>query len=697
MLAAQLATGAVSGLITGAIALSFAALVFSGDLLPHLAVGSGLYLVGTALMNLVTARWSSLAGGIMVPQDATSAIVAVTLATILQGVDADQRLGTAIVFAVLCAVATGAVMLVLGLSRSGHLVRFVPHPVIGGFMAGTGVLLIYGAADLATSGFRWDTSSVIALAGAASLAVGFLVWTRFRPSVTALPVMVISGVAIFYMVLALTGTGLEEARALGLLPDLTSTRFQFPIGELGLVDWSAIAAGAGGVITVAVVATLGLLLNVTGLEVVADQDADLDRELRAVGTANLLGSVTGTAPGYYTIGITAISYRAGLGSRLVPVMVAGVCLSGLAVSGVVTALPTPLVATILLMIGLSFLDDWLVRQRKAMTWPEYLMMVAIVVAVATLGLLPAVLLGTLAAAALFVVAYSRANPIRHVSTARERRSAVYRDAEERRVLLERGEAALIVELQGYLFFGTARTLVDRISALLPDDGQMDCLVIDMARVQGADSTALTCIARLARVAARHGFRMIVSDVDGHLATQLLEAVPVSEQVMVLAPDLEDALELAEEILLSSVDDPTPPTLESTFGPQLWPKLSEFLEATVYPEGAVVVDTGDESVGLFLIASGRVVAELPTGDGRWTRVGSFGAGSVLGEMSLYLSRGRTARLVAEAESVVYLLGDDAVARLEREDPVAAASLHRFFAALLAERLALSNDTVSALLR
>ena len=51
-----------------------------------------------------------------------------------------------LVVTVLC----GVVFLVLGTFRLGNLVRFVPYPVVGGFLAGTGWLLFKGGIYVAS-------------------------------------------------------------------------------------------------------------------------------------------------------------------------------------------------------------------------------------------------------------------------------------------------------------------------------------------------------------------------------------------------------------------------------------------------------------------------------------------------------------------------------------------------------------------
>ncbi len=693
-----LAVGSITGLMVVALALSFAILVYSGEG-GDPALGAGLFLLGAGIMNLVSARGSSLEGTILQPQDSTSAVVAVALSAMIPGVAAGEQLGTLFAYILIATSLAGVAMLLLGLLRLGELVRLVPYPVIGGFLAGTGWLLVAGATELVTDGFAWSGPTVVALLAAVGFGLTLVVVLRRRPNIIIFPIMVVGSVVVFYLVLAATGTTLDEARALGLLSQIPETAFRLPVDDLVSVDWSAIASGIGGLLTVPVVATLGLLLNVSGLELVADKEADLNRELRVAGTANLLASLTGSTAGYHALGPTSIGYRVNVASRWVPLVTAGLCF--LAIAGgatLVGLLPTPLVGGILLLVGFSFLADWLIDGRRQMTGPEYLLMLAIMVAVALLGVLAAVLLGMAAAAALVAVAYSRVDPVRHVSTGRERRSTMARSPAEHRMMYEQGESIVIVELQGYLFFGTARSLLARARQIVDNTSGLRCLLIDLRRVQGTDSTALASFVKLLRLAHREDIRLILSDLPPDLESALTRVLGEVGDAAVVADDLDRAMEIAEtHVLGEDGRGAGQTTLADIFGADLWAKIQPRLDRYDIETGGLLIEHGDASVGLFLVDYGRIVAEIPGGEGRWQRVVCCGPGTILGEMSLYLGTGRSARLRAEEPTCVLTLSPEAIASLEESDPRAATELHRRLATVIAERLAISNETVGALLR
>ncbi len=95
---------------------------------------------------------------------------------------------------------------------------------------------------------------------------------------------------------------------------------------------------------------------------------------------------------------------------------------------------------------------------------------------------------------------------------------------------------------------------------------------------------------------------------------------------------------------------------------------------------------DEPPGdVFVLASGRLRVDMVTSDGTRVRLRTVLPGVVVGEIALYTGVPRTADVVAEVPSVVLRIGRESIERLEAEEPELAATLHRWLATTLAERL------------
>lgn len=76
------AVGLIAGILTVIIEISLAALVFSGDLAPHLARGIGLTLFGGVAIGFVVTLTTSVPGTIAISQDTTAAVLALVAASI---------------------------------------------------------------------------------------------------------------------------------------------------------------------------------------------------------------------------------------------------------------------------------------------------------------------------------------------------------------------------------------------------------------------------------------------------------------------------------------------------------------------------------------------------------------------------------------------------------------------------------------
>jgi len=150
---AALAAGTVIGAVEVVLAISFAALVFGGYLSYFLPNGIGLYLVAATITLAILALRAGKRGVVGSVQDAAAAVLALVATT--TALDAfgslDRAFLTVVAATVIVTVLTGVTFALLGVFHLGNLVRYVPYPVVGGFLAGTGWLLFKGGIGVAAS------------------------------------------------------------------------------------------------------------------------------------------------------------------------------------------------------------------------------------------------------------------------------------------------------------------------------------------------------------------------------------------------------------------------------------------------------------------------------------------------------------------------------------------------------------------
>jgi SulP family sulfate permease len=199
---------------------------------------------------------------------------------------------------------TGILLFALGALRLGQWLRFVPYPVIGGFFAASGLVLITGGAEVVTqTSLTLAPSSWAVLYSslyAPQIGVGFLFvlsisfLRRWMPSYLALPVAFVG----FLVVLDGVLFGLirdESIRSAWFLPSLGELALWWPISAVSRneIDWGVIAQSGAEIGVVCGVTAISLLLEISSLEVARKKTADLDKELRINGIANMLSSIVG--------------------------------------------------------------------------------------------------------------------------------------------------------------------------------------------------------------------------------------------------------------------------------------------------------------------------------------------------------------------------------------------------------------------
>jgi sulfate permease, SulP family len=727
-----LTAGVVIGILEVVLASSFAALIFGGRGSVHLSEAIGFSLFGAIALLTVISALSSLPGMVGSIQDTTAAILALLAASVTTGLSLElgytveqvSALSTTfltVVTAVVVASAlTGLAFLVLGSFKLGNLVRYVPYSVIGGFLAGTGWLLFKGGIGVLTGrSLTLESLEVFTradvllkwLPGVLFASLLLLAMRRLRHFLT-LPAALIVGVVIFYVALSASGTSVDVAEQRGWLLG------PFPPGgglfdpvlaeAFTYADWGAIFGQSLNIFTLILVAVLALLINATGIELIAGRDTDVNRELRVAGLGNIVGAGGGGIVGFQALTLTALARRTGTTSRLVGVVAAAVCLAALAFGARALSLfPRPVLGGLVVFLGLSFLFEWVVEARSKVLRRDYVVILLILLAVALLGFLQGVVVGLLLASMVFVVDYSRIDLVKDDIGGSAYRSKVEREPEHLEILRSEGDRIHVLTLQGIVFFGTAHSLLERIRrrahspALLP----LEFLVLDFRRVRSLDSSAVLAFLKTHQLAQARDFTLVLTGLSESVRRQLEQgglAVADLPQLR-LFPELDRGVEWCEDQLLEGrvtalpvSRDALPALLRDGLGESIDPKrLMNYLEVREIDAGEELIRQGDLSDDVYFLESGRLTAQLIGPDGKPVRLQTMGPGTMVGEVSLYLGT-RTASVVSEESSRLRRLTKKNLEAMERRDPDLAAALHRLLAQLLASRLADAQRTVRALL-
>jgi SulP family sulfate permease len=717
--------GSMTGMLEVIYALSIASLIFSGDLAVYLPYGFGISLVSSVVLLVGTALMSRVPGVFSSTQDSPTvmlAVVAAALAGSMARQPGPDTLITILVAISLTTLLTGCLFLALGHFGLGKLVRFIPYPVMGGFLAGTGWLLAQGSFGVMTD-FSLTLANLPALLRPDQLMLWlpgilfalalFFGMRRFDHFLT-MPAILLGTIGLFYLAFLLTGTSIQDATTRGfLLGKVGGEAIWQPLAlgsRLLNANWPAIFAQSANIGIVLVLSVIGFLLNASALELTNRQDIELNHELKSVGVANIVSGLLGGLVGYHMLGDTALNYRVGARGRLPGILTGLVCAGTFLLgSSLLAYLPRQILGGFLFFLGLDFLVEWIITGWKKLSRSDYFVTLLILIIIASTNFLIGMGVGLAATIVLFVVNYSRINVVHHALSGAEIKSNVARCAYHERVLSEQlGQHIFILELQGFIFFGTANSVLERIRARLAEAGQpgLRFLVLDFRRASGFDSSASISFLKCKQIAETQKIDLVLTHLSPEMQRRFeMDGLSEDQPGLRIFADLDHGLEWCEEQLLELEQVTslhTPITLraqlaDSGFEKANTKRLLNYLERVTFAAGAVLIQQGDEADRLYFIEMGAVSIQLELGNHKRVRLQTLGLGTAVGESGLYLGKTCTASVIADTPVIAYRLTRAALSEMKLKEPDLAASFHEYSARLLSERLSATTRTLEAMIR
>ncbi len=726
---ARLVPGFTSGLVVGLVevitAISFAALIYSGELSSYVAYGIGFALMGAIITGVVVALMTSLAGTVSGNQDAPAAIMAVMAAAIVASMPGNATgLETFVIVAVAIALATllcGIFLLGLGYFNLGGLVRFLPYPVGGGFLAGTGWLLVVGSISMMTdiahhhlglSTLFQVEILLLWLPGLVFAIIMMVILNRYNHFLL-LPGLVLGAIIFFYLVIWLTGSSIAEVSAqgwlLGPFPEGNLWR-PLPLSALAQVNWQLILAQTGSMLIVLIISAISLLLSASSLELVAERDMDLNHELRAAGTGNIFAGFFSGLVGFHSLGLSAMNLKLGVKTRLTGLFAAGVCLAALvAGTAFVSLFPKFVLGGLLMYLGLHLLYKWVYETWFKLPKADYFVILLILVVIAIVGFLEGVAVGILVAVILFAVKYSQVDVIKHTLTAATYQSTITRPKLHKRLLRRYGKQVLILELQGYIFFGTANSLLEQIRSHLKNyaDTRLCFLLLDFSQVTGIDSSVVLSFLKMNQLVRNSNASIVLSGLSEDIKTFLRKSgvLDLEENAFIVLPELDHGVQWCEEKLLGSTGVLAKDTrksiqvqLKEMIGDtELIRRIMNYLEKQELPAGVHLIHQGDSPGAVYFLEDGVVTAQLETSGEEPRRLNTMGSENLVGELGFYLGTKRNASVITETPTTMYSLTTESLKKMESEEPEAAAMFHRYIANVMAEKLSHLMSTVETLMR
>ncbi|MGB8437540.1 MAG: SulP family inorganic anion transporter [Burkholderiales bacterium] len=724
-LVGEIKGGIASALVGLAIALTLGLLAFGALGAEHVDLG-----VRAAFSTIVfAAPVALLLGGTPIPGAGPRVSSTLILAALIASSAADPSLAAsgmprvdAVVFLAATSLAlAGIIQIGFGLARLGTLARFVPYPVVAGFMNGVAILIVLwqipyliglpapvrGQALLDALPGTQPWTLVVGVATAA------LVWAiamRWKAAPAAL-LALLGGTALYYGIAAIL-PATELGPRLGEISGALSLPVALePLGTHSGINllashWTAVVGTAAAI---AMIGSLDSLLAAAAVDVAHNTTHHPNRELVGLGFGNLVSGAFGGIPVSFSPNLALAAFQAGARTRaagLVAVaVIAAVCLLG---ARALAYIPIVVLAGVMVTAGVNLVDRWtrqLVGQlgRGGLgrdTWWSLVVVAAVCVVTVVFHFVVAVTFGLIASMALFIASMNR-SLVRASWTGLQRASRRVYPAHQAHRLREKAGEIRILELEGPLFFGTAYRLDKEVKALARS---ARFIILDFRRAATIDATGAVILEQLSRRLTVDGVRLFLAHVmpEGRHGRMLAQfGTFVGRPRTDWFEDIDRALEAAELGLLADhtetgSGDELPlqtSSLLAGLGPDDCARVCACLDRQELDAGEILFREGEPGDRLYVLTRGSVT--ITTGvDRKVQRIGTFEPGVIFGEMAMLDGATRSATSVADRPAVVYSLASASLAQLRAADSELGNRLLVNIARHLSNRLRLSTDALRA---
>jgi len=622
----------------------------------------------------------------------------------------------------------GAMQSVIGAVRAGNLVKYLPAPVLAGFQNAAAVLIIASQIHLLLGfsapvplpelpGYVNSIQPLTLLVGLVTIVL-FLHGSRLTRRMPSSLLGCGAGILLYYALVA-AGQTSELGGVIGDMPRAWPAPDYLP-------KFAGLAAepGAAALLPVlffsaaslALISALDSLLCARVLESESGHRFSANRELVRIGAGNMVSAAFGGIANGVSLAMSFAAHRAGARTPMAVLITAAAFLVAvLVLSPLLALLPKVVVGAMLIAVALQLFDSWTLgiaaRLFRGPPGERYgvLIDLAVIVLVAMIAIFAnivlAVLLGVIITIVFFIARMSR-SLIRRTYRCDDVHSRKTRDPHLMELLSAHGQRIAVLELEGPLFFGTADDLAARVESTARDG--VSHVILDFRRVNDIDSTGARILLQIQDRITTRGGHLLISAVNPEstvmrtLSESSVIAAIGSSRVMA---DTDSAIEHCEEqVILDVLGDRE---LGDEFPFARFDALSgletsalhivrNLLERRAFEAGETVFREGDNGRELFLIASGSASVRLQlAGTRRTTRLITFSAGTVFGELALLDQEVRSATVVADESLVCYALSQDNFNTLAREHPDIAIKLLANLARELAGRLRRANRTIQQL--
>jgi sulfate permease, SulP family len=412
----------------------------------------------------------------------------------------------------------GVILVLLGVTRLGSAIKFIPYPVVTGFTSGIALLILSSQVkDLL--GLRMDAVPAdffekwVAYAqhihtidpnamGIAALALAILILgPRLSRRVPSPFVALVVTTALVQV------TGLDVETIGGRFGAIPSG---LPAPRLPAFDLDMMRALVGPATAIALLAAIESLLSAVVADGMIGGRHRSNMELIAQGVANIASPLFGGMPATGAIARTATNIRSG-GRTPVAGMVhaATLLLITLFFGRWAALIPFATLAAILVMVAYHMSEWRAFRSEFTAPLSDVVVMLTTFTLTVAVDLVVAIQVGMVLASFLFMKRMSEVTNVQAVSREFRDDDDPYARDPNGMTRREIPDGVEVYEINGPFFFGAAQTFKEQVESVL---GTRAVLILRMRNVPAMDSTGIHALGEVVRSSRRSGTLVLLSDV-----------------------------------------------------------------------------------------------------------------------------------------------------------------------------------------
>lgn len=491
--------GLTAGIVALPLALAFG--VQSG-----LGASAGLY--GAMILGLLAAilgGTKTQISGPTGPMTVVSATV-VTIAVARYG-NIDDAWGIIILTFMLA----GAFQIVFGLLKIGKYIKYIPYPVLSGFMSGIGIIIIvfqlFPILGLASPGkvvevfselpnaiSHRNNTSILLAAGTVLIIYSFPKFTKLVPSTLVALLIITIASSLFALDTPLIG----EMPA-GLPSLKISSLAQLSFSDIGLILLPAITlAGLGSIDT--------LLTSVVADNITHTKHKS-NKELIGQGIGNMAASLFGGIPGAGATMRTVVNVKSGGRTKLSGVIHALLLmLIVLGLGRYVAYIPLAALAGILITVGIGIIDSKGLKNIFNIARSDAAILIIVLILTVFVDLLQAVGIGMVIASLIFM---RKASDMVEANTSLTKvdkydRELAWEDETDLPLIRDH---VYIKRFDGPIFFGVAAKMLERVNKI-PADAEV--IIFRMKKVPFIDQSGLYALEEVIKEMQKSGIVVVLT-------------------------------------------------------------------------------------------------------------------------------------------------------------------------------------------